>query len=140
MSDIVNLGFSAAAFSRPGGGTGATALPQPVHNATPKAQPLTAVQKQALAHLHDAATQLEGVFLQMVMDAMNKTVPNDSIFGKESASEETWQGMLSDQRSQAIAKSGSLGIGKVLEDQLRNQVLGDAQHEAHVDVDRRIDP
>ncbi|HEV7179745.1 MAG TPA: rod-binding protein [Candidatus Baltobacteraceae bacterium] len=104
------------------------------------AQPLTDVQKQALARLHDAATQLEGVFLQMVMSAMNDTVPKDSIFGKESASEETWQSMLSDERSQAIAKSGSIGIGKILEQQMRNQVLGDAQQEAHVEVDRRIDP
>lgn len=118
MSDLANLGAAAA---KP-------------------AQPLTAVQKQALERLHSAATQLEGVFLQLVMDAMNKTVPNDSIFGKESASEETWQGMLSDQRAQALAKGGALGIGKVLEAQLRNQVLGDASQEAHVDVDRRIDP
>ena len=104
------------------------------------AQELTPVQKQALSRLHDAATQLEGVFLQMVMTAMNDTVPKDSIFGQESASEQTWQGMLSDERAQAMAKSGGLGIGKILEDQLRNQVLGDAQHEAHVDVNRRIDP
>lgn len=109
-------------------------------NAPQIAAPLTDVQKQALARLHAAATQLEGVFLQMVMNAMDKTVDKESIFGKESSSEETWQGMLSDQRAQAIAKSGALGIGKVLEAQLRNQVLGDAQHEAHVEVDRRIDP
>lgn len=104
------------------------------------AQPLTDVQKQALSRLHDATTQLEGVFTQMVMNAMNETVPKDSIFGTESASEQSWQGMLSDERAQAIAKSGSLGIGKVLEEQLKNQVLGDAQQEAHVDVNRRIDP
>ncbi|MDQ2865190.1 MAG: rod-binding protein [Candidatus Eremiobacteraeota bacterium] len=103
-------------------------------------QPLTAVQKQALQHLHDAAAQFEGVFLQMVMDAMNKTVPKDSIFGKESASEETWRGMLSDQQAQAIAKSGSMGIAKLLEDQLRAKVLGDAPQEAHSQVDGRIDP
>lgn len=104
------------------------------------AQELTPVQKQALTRLHDAATQLEGVFLQMVLSAMNDTVPKDSIFGQESASEQTWQSMLSDERAQAMAKNGGLGIGKILEDQLRNQVLGDAQHEAHVDVNRRIDP
>lgn len=107
---------------------------------TQRAPELTTVQKQALSRLHDATTQLEGVFLQMVMSAMNDTVPKDSIFGQESASEQTWQGMLSDERAQAMAKSGALGIGKVLEEQLRNQVLGDAQQEAHVDVNRRIDP
>lgn len=103
-------------------------------------QQLTPEQKQALQRLHQAATQLEGVFMTMVMNAMEETVPKDSIFGKESASEETWQSMLNDQRAQAIADSGSLGIGKVLEEQMRNQVLGDAHHEAHVDVERRMEP
>lgn len=119
MGDIANVGQA--------GGTGAS-------------QPLTAEQKQALKRLHDASTQLEGVFLQMVMSAMEDTVPKESIFGKESASEETWQSMLNDQRAQAIAQSGSLGIGKILEDQMRNQVLSDAHQEAHVDVERRTEP
>ncbi|HET9028951.1 MAG TPA: rod-binding protein [Candidatus Aquilonibacter sp.] len=101
---------------------------------------LTPEQKQALARLHQAATQLEGVFLQMVMNAMEETVPKESIFGKESASEETWQSMLNDQRADAIAKTGSLGIGKVLEEQMRNQVLADAPHEAKVDVERGVEP
>ena len=108
--------------------------------ASQSSQELTPVQKQALSRLHDAATQFEGVFLEMVMNAMNDTVPKDSIFGDQSSSEQTWQSMLSDERAQAMAKSGGLGIGKVLEEQLRNQVLGDAQQEAHVDVNRRIDP
>ncbi len=105
-----------------------------------QAQPLTPVQQEALARLHQAATKLEGVFLQMVMSSMQDTVPKDSIFGKQSASESTWQGMLNDERAQAMAKSGAVGIAKVLEEQLRSQVLGDAQREAHVQVDGRIGP
>ena len=105
-----------------------------------QAQALTPEQQQALARLHQAATELEGVFMQMVMSSMQETVPKDSIFGKESASEETWQGMLTDQRAQELAKSGSIGIAKVLEEQLRSQVLADAKQESHVDVERRIDP
>jgi Rod binding domain-containing protein len=103
-------------------------------------QNLTPEQKQALSRLHQAAQQLEGVFLQMVMNAMSETVPKDSIFGKESASEETWSSMLDDERAQAIAKSGSMGIAKQLEQQLRDQVLSDAPREAQTQVDRRIDP
>lgn len=103
-------------------------------------QALTPEQQQALKKLHEAATQLEGVFMQMVMNAMEDTVPKDSIFGKQDASEETWQSMLNDERSRAMAQSGSLGIGKVLEEQLRSQVLADASHEAHVEVERRIEP
>lgn len=103
-------------------------------------QPLTPEQQQALKRLHEAATQFEGVFMQMVMNAMQDTVPKDSVFGQESASEETWQSMLNDERAQAIAQSGSLGIGRVLEEQMRNQVLADAHQEAHVDVNRRTEP
>ena len=101
---------------------------------------LTPDQQQALARLHQAATALEGVFMQMVLSAMQDTVPKDSIFGKESASEQTWQSMLTDQRAQDMSKSGGFGIAKALEEQLRSQVLADAKHEAHVDVERRVEP
>jgi len=112
-----------------------------ISGVNPQAPALTAEQKQALTRLHQAATQLEGVFLEMVMNSMQDTVSKDSLFGKDDAqSEETWQSMLNNERAQAIASSGSLGIGKILEQQLRAQVLGDASHEAHVQVEGRIDP
>ena len=101
---------------------------------------LTPTQKQALAKLHDAATQFEGVFLNILMNAMQDTVPQQSIFGEEDSSEQTWQGMLNDERSQSIAKNGSFGLAKQLEDQLRDRVLGNADSEARADVDGRIEP
>jgi Rod binding domain-containing protein len=103
-------------------------------------QALTPEQKAALAKLHEAATQFEGVFLQMVMSSMRDTVPKESIFGKDSASEETWQGMLDDEYSQAMAKSGGLGLAEQLERQMRPQVLGNAASEAKTQVDGRITP
>jgi Rod binding domain-containing protein len=106
----------------------------------PVQQKLTPEQQQALTRLRQAATQLEGVFLEMVMNAMQDTVPKNTLFGNESASEATWQSMLNDQRAQAMAQSGSLGIALVLEQQLRSQVLSDASREAHTEVERRIDP
>jgi Rod binding domain-containing protein len=113
----------------------------PQQPAQPAQPALTADQKQALARLHQAATQLEGVFLEMVMNEMQDTVPKESLFGDDTAqSEQTWQGMLNNERAQAIAQSGEFGIAKTLESQLRNQVLGDASHEAHVQVEGRIDP
>jgi peptidoglycan hydrolase FlgJ len=105
------------------------------------AKPLTPVQKAALAKLHEAATKFEGVFLQMVMSSMRDTVPKDSIFGKDSAgAQETWQGMLDDEYSQAMAKGGGIGLAKQLEEQLAPQVLNDAAQEAHTQVDGRIAP
>lgn len=107
----------------------------------PSGQPLTAEQKQALSRLHEATTQLEGVFLEMVMNSMQDTVGKESIFGQDDTqSETTWQSMLNNERAQDIAKSGTLGIGKVLEEQLKNQVLSDAPREAHTDVNQRIEP
>ena len=104
-------------------------------------KPLTPEQKEALAKLHDAATKFEGVFLQMVMKSMRDTVPKDSIFGKDSAgAQDTWTSMLDDEYSQAMSKSGGLGLAKQLEDQLRPQVLSDAEQEAHTQVDGRITP
>lgn len=103
-------------------------------------QPLTADQKAALAKLHQAATQFEGVFLQMLMSSMRDTVPKETIFGKDSASEGTWQSMLDNEYSQAMAKSGGVGLAAQLEKQLRSQVLGNAAQEAHTQVDGRIAP
>lgn len=105
-------------------------------------KPLTAVQKEALAKLHDAATQFEGVFMEMLMNAMQDTVPQQTIFGQEDSSEQTWQGMLNDERAQEMAKNGSLGLAQQLESQLRNEVLADASQEAHADTDTegRIGP
>jgi Rod binding domain-containing protein len=102
---------------------------------------LTDDQKHALQNLHQAATQFEGVFLQMVMSAMRDTVPQSSIFGQDSASEQTWQSMLDDEYSQQMAKTGGFGLAAQLEHQMRAVVLSNAKNEAHANTeDRRIEP
>lgn len=101
--------------------------------------PLTPDQTSALKRLHQATTQLEGVFLQMVMHEMSKSVPKDSLTGKQSSAEETFSGMLDDERAKAIAQTGTLGISKVLDQQLRASVLADASTESTFDVNRELD-
>lgn len=101
---------------------------------------LTAQQQQALQRLHSAATQLEGVFLDMLFSAMRETVPKESIFGQESNTEETFQTMLDEQRSQAVAQSGSFGIAKVLEEQLKQSVLSDASRESKTQLPQELEP
>lgn len=103
-------------------------------------QQYTPQQKAALERLHTAATQLEGVFLDMLFKAMRDTVPQQSIFGKTSNAEQTFQSMLDEQRSQQMAQSGSFGIAKVLEQQLKQSVLSDASREAKSDVPRELEP
>ncbi len=90
--------------------------------------------------MHTAATQLEGVFLDMLFGAMRQTVPQQSIFGKESGAEQTFQTMLDEQRSQEIAKTGSFGIAKVLEEQLKQSVLADAGRESKLHVPQELQP
>lgn len=119
----------------------------PVTPADPKATapitklgaPLTPDQTSALKRLHQATTQLEGVFLQMVMHEMSKSVPKDSLTGKQSSAEETFSGMLDDERAKAIAQTGTLGIAKVLDQQLRASVLADASTESTFDVNRELE-
>jgi flagellar protein FlgJ len=100
----------------------------------------TPQQKQALEHLHTAATQLEGVFLDMLFSAMRDTVPKESIFGQESNAEQTFQTMLDEQRSQSVAQSGSVGIAKVLEEQLKRSVLADASRESKTQMPTELEP
>ena len=108
--------------------------PQQAQNA----QDLTPQQKRALERLHTAATQLEGVFLDMLFTAMRSTVPQESIFGKDSNATQTFQTMLDEQRSQSVAQSGSFGIGRVLEEQLRHSVLSDASRESKTEIPKEL--
>jgi len=105
-----------------------------------QAQKLTPDQQKALDRLHQAATQLEGVFLNMLFSEMRKTVPQDSMFGKNSQTEEVFQGMLDEQRADAMAKSGSFGIARVLENQLRESVLSDSKRESQTQIPGAIEP
>ncbi len=103
-------------------------------------QPVTPAQKQALDRLHSAATQLEGVFLDMLFTAMRDTVSKETIFGKQSGAEDTFQTMLDEQRSQSVAQSGSFGIARVLEEQLKQSVLSDASRESKTEIPKELEP
>lgn len=105
-----------------------------------KTQQYTPEQKAALERLHSAATQLEGVFLDMLFSAMRDTVPKESVFGKQSNAEQTFQTMLDEQRSQQMAKSGSFGIARVLEEQLKQSVLADASRESKSQIPKEFEP
>lgn len=87
---------------------------------------LTASQQQALAKLHQAAQQMESLFVDMLFKEMRKSSPPVSLTGKTSNAEQTFGEMLDTKRADELAKSGSLGIGAVLERQLRSAVVGEA--------------
>ena len=87
------------------------------------AAPLTADQQAQLKKLHTAAQQLEGVFVDLLFKEMRKSQPEVSLTGKVSPAEKTFSDMLDEKRADQLAQSGSLGIGKIIEQQLRDQIV-----------------
>ena len=55
-----------------------------------------------------------------------RTSPQDTIFGKESNAEQTWNDMLDEKQADAMAQTGQFGIAKMIEQQLRASVLASA--------------
>lgn len=96
-------------------------------NATTAAAPLTADQKKALEKLHQTAQQMESLFVDMLFKEMRKSAPQGSLTGKPSQAEQTFADMLDEKRAESLASTGALGIGKVLEQQLRAAVIGRPQ-------------
>ncbi len=90
-----------------------------------KAAPLTAAQQKALSKLHDAAQQFESLFVDMLFKEMRKSAPPVSLTGKTSNAEQMFGDMLDEKRAEELAKTDSLGIGKIVERQLRAAVLGE---------------
>jgi flagellar protein FlgJ len=93
--------------------------------AGPSQAPLTNEQQDALKKLHQAAQQMESLFVDMLFKEMRKSAPPMSLTGKTSNAEATFSDMLDEKRAEALSKSGSLGIGKILEQQLRSSVLAE---------------
>jgi flagellar protein FlgJ len=97
----------------------------PLSAAAPATAPLTAGQQQKLSKLHDAAQQMESLFVDMLFKEMRKSAPAASLTGQPSNADETFGAMLDEKRAEELSKSGALGIGKILEAQLRSSVLGE---------------
>ena len=69
----------------------------------------------------------------MMLKEMRSTVPTDSLVGNSNA-QDMFNSMLDDQRAQSMAQTGSLGIGKLIEGQLKNSVLSNAANESKVAI------
>lgn len=68
-----------------------------------------------------AFKDLEALFLYELVKEMRKTIPEDEgIFGKNNAST-TYQEMLDETYSKAMAESGQFGLAKQLAEQVRMQ-------------------
>lgn len=66
--------------------------------------------------LREAAEQFEGLFIQQMLAAMRKTVPEDGLFS--SSEEGTFRSLADQQLAQDLARSGDFGIADALVRQL----------------------
>jgi len=83
--------------------------------------PTTDLARFNQARSEKAFKDLEALFLHELVKEMRKTVPEDEgIFGK-SAATTTFQEMLDEVFSQAMAESGQFGIAKQLAAEVRMQ-------------------
>jgi Rod binding domain-containing protein len=93
---------------------------------------LNTEQKAALKKLHVVAQQFESLFVNMLFKSMRAASPQTSITGGQmSPAETTFTEMLDEKRSEAMAQTGSFGIAKVLEDQLKESVLANPTQAAN---------
>ena len=65
-----------------------------------------------------ALEELEHLFLFTLLQEMRKSIPHDGLFEGRTA-RETYEEMMDDALSGAMAKTGQLGIARMIEEQLR---------------------
>jgi len=92
--------------------------------------PLTAQQTQALKNLHTVAQQFEGIFVNMLFEQVRRGESDETLFGDRSNGQKIYESMLDSERAKEVAKTGSFGIGAMVEASLRSAVLANAAREA----------
>ena len=73
------------------------------------------------AKLREAANEFEAIFIQQMLKTMRKT-SLESDFIKKSEGEKIFRSMLDEQYAILSAKSGSLGLGEMIFQQLRSNL------------------
>jgi peptidoglycan hydrolase FlgJ len=72
--------------------------------------------------LKKACSDFEGIFLNMMVQTMKKTIPKDGILGKSHQSE-VFDSMFFQEISSQLARERGLGIGDALYRQVRRQMI-----------------
>lgn len=78
-----------------------------------KAQQLSTSQQE----LKKAAEDFESLFLQQMLSAMRKTIPESDLFGDRKA-EEMFETMLDEEMSKNMAKAGGIGLSDMIYEQM----------------------
>jgi soluble lytic murein transglycosylase-like protein len=75
-------------------------------------------QESELAALRQVASQFEALFYNQLLSAMRETVPENSLWGKDSAAK-TYRQMHDDALAERLAEGGRLGIADLIVQQFR---------------------
>ncbi len=71
--------------------------------------------------LREACEEFEAIFTQQLLSAMREATVESGLMPKSSG-EKAFQSMLDEQRSLQMAKSGSLGLGEMIYQQLQERL------------------
>ena len=67
--------------------------------------------------IRNASTELEAILIKMVLDAAQKTIPKDELFGDDNAME-IWRDMYNEKLANQMADAGGFGIADFIYEQL----------------------
>lgn len=72
--------------------------------------------------LKSAAQSFESIFIKMMLDAMDKTAENKDSMFSGGEGEDTFKGMLNEERAKNISKGSGIGLAKIIYEQLAKHV------------------
>ncbi|NLM54085.1 MAG: hypothetical protein GX195_04045 [Firmicutes bacterium] len=90
---------------------------EPGMNITARAEAAANQRGNSKQALMDAAKQFEALFLNILLAEMRKTVPENDLFGNNRA-EKLFESMLDQEIAEQSVKSQSLGLAKMIYDQM----------------------
>ena len=100
-------------------------MPLPLSALTLQANQLKAIPKtkgvSEDTKLREAANEFEAIFIQQMLKSMRKTSLDSKLLPK-SEGEKMFRSMLDEQYAKLSAKSGSLGLGRMIYQQLKSNL------------------
>lgn len=79
--------------------------------------------------LKEACSELESVFINMMMKSMRSTVTEDEGIFSKSEAEKMFEGMLDEEFSSKMSKAGGIGIGDMIFDQMSKYLYNEDEVE-----------
>ena len=78
-----------------------------------------AATTQEDAKIKDACQQMEAVFLNMLYNKMQESVPKSKLIGEDSQAEDIMRSMLNTELSKNMAKAGGIGLADMMYKQMK---------------------